>query len=363
VIWRVLRNLDFSNSPAVNSSQLVRTSLWPSTNSTSHAQWPAQDSTDTTPGDACPSLPLVYSHTPTARPIHCLTCKTPPTNRLRTCTNTHTHSTERNQELSPLLRLPGEIRNRIFFYAIGNDTLPIPSDHTPPDLSKGRILSKVCRQLHAETRLLPYAVNDLCFVTIPSFVAWSRRAPQEVRAVVRCIMFEYISRPQGLPKYVGAFLALKKVKIKPGRPRGRQELEAVMSKSGIKWEIVEEEEPWGQQQRVVPLPFVFVSRPAVAALVVSTSMCTTLMVPMVPMVTTPPITTPPAITPPVPTPNQLPPTMAHVCSCRSVNRDLQPLLHRLISRRCSCKSTRIADASIEENIDTLVETMQALQII
>jgi hypothetical protein len=159
--------------------------------------------------------------------------------------------------------------------------------------------------------------------------------------VVRCIMFEYISRPQSLSKYTGAFPALKKVKVKPGRPRGRQELEAVMDKNGIKWKVVEEEEPWGQQQRVAQLPFVFVSRPAVAA-------------PRV--VITPTGTKRPAITPPVPTPNQLSPTMAHVCSCRSVNRDLQPLLHRPISRRCNCNST-------EENIDTLAEAMQALQIL
>ncbi|KAG9204180.1 hypothetical protein G6514_001819 [Epicoccum nigrum] len=174
--------------------------------------------------------------------------------------------TERNQRLSPLLRLPGEIRNRIYFYAVGNGPLPIPSGHTSPNLFGLHTLSKVCRQLHAETRLLPYALNDLCFVTIPSFVAWSRRAPEEVRAVVRCIMFEYVSRPQSLPKYASAFLSLKKVKTKPGRPKGRQKLEAVMSKNGIGWEIVEEEEPWGRQLgRVVAPPLIFMSAPVVAA--------------------------------------------------------------------------------------------------
>ena len=290
----------------------------------------------------------------------------------------YVYSAERTQQQSRFLCLPGEIRNRIYFYAIGSGPLPIPSGHIPPDLSRLQTLSKVCRQLHAETHLLPYALHDLCFVTIPSFVAWSRRAPQEVRAVVRCVMFEYVSRPQSLAKYAGAFLSLRKVNIKPGRPMGRQKLEDVMSKNRIEWKIVEEGEPWGlqPQQRVVPPPFVFVSRPVVATRVVSTPMVTTtFMVPMVsmgPMVTTPSVTTPPATTPPDTTPNQLPPTTrqhsqvaAHkdACPCRDVNRDLQPLLHRILSRHCSCSSTRIVDVSIEESIDTLAETMQRLQIL
>lgn len=217
----------------------------------------------------------------------------------------YAYSAERTQQQSRFLCLPGEIRNRVYFYAIGNGPLPIPSGHIPPDLPKLQTLSKVCRQLHAETRLLPYVLNDLCFVTISSFVAWSRRAPQEVRAAVRCVMFEYVSRPQSLSKYAGAFLSLRKVKIKPGRPMGRYSLEAVMRKHRIGWKIVEEEEPWGlqPQQRVVPPPFVFVSRPVVAARVVRKPMFTTTfmvpMVPMVPMVTTPSIATPPATTPPL----------------------------------------------------------------
>ena len=267
-----------------------------------------------------------------------------------------------------ILDLPGEIRNRIYFYAIGSGPLPIPSGHIPPNLSKLQTLSKVCRQLHAETRLLPYVLNDLCFVTIPSFVAWSRRAPQEVRTVVRCVMFEYVSRSQSLAKYAGAFLSLRKVKIKPGRPMGRQKLEDVMSKNRIEWKIVEEEEPWGlqPQQHVVPPPFVFVSRPGIATRVVSTPMFTTTF--MVPMVPTGPMVTTPSVT----TPDQLPPTTgqhsqvaAHedACPCRDVNRDLQPLLHRILSRHCSCSFTRIVDVSIEESIDTLAENMQRLQIL
>jgi hypothetical protein len=80
--------------------------------------------------------------------------------------------------------------------------------------------------------------------------------------VVRCIMFEYVSRPQ----------SLKKVKIKPGRPKGRQKLEVVMSKNGIGWEIVEEE-PWGRQLgRVVAPPFIFISAPVASTPTVTTPM-------------------------------------------------------------------------------------------
>jgi hypothetical protein len=179
--------------------------------------------------------------------------------------------------------------------------------------------------------------------------------------VVRCIMFEYVSRPQSLPKYAGAFLSLKKVKIRPGRPRGRQELEAVMSKHRIEWEIVEEDEPWGQQQRVVTPPFVFGAAPVVAAPVVSTPTVTTPMFapPMVPVATTPTVTTPPITTPSATTSDQPPPATGHqpqaaaqedVCQCRDLNRSLQPPLQRLPSRHCSCSSTRTVDVSIEENL-------------
>ena len=184
--------------------------------------------------------------------------------------------------------------------------------------------------------------------------------------MVRCIMFEYVSRPQ----------SLKKVKIKPGRPKGRQKLEVVMSKNGIGWEIVEEE-PWGRQLgRVVAPPFIFISAPVVAAPVASTPTVTTPMffftTPMVstvatPAFTIPSVTTPPITTPPITTSNQLPPTTEHhsqataqedVCMCRDVNRYLLPPLQRPSSRNCSCSSTRTVEVIIEESIDTLAEMMQ-----
>ena len=208
--------------------------------------------------------------------------------------------------------------------------------------------------------------------------------------MVRCVMFEYVSRPQSLPKYAGEFLSLKKVKIKPGRPRGRQKLEAVMSKYRIRWKIVEEEEPWGRQQQrfVMPpvfaapprfiAPPIFVAPPGFIPLIVGTPMITmpAVTTPMsttsvAPMAPTPTMTTPPVTTPPLTTSEQLPPTTKHqpqataqedICQCRDVNRYLQPPLQRLPSRHCSCNSTRIIDVDIEENLDTLADIMQTLQI-
>ena len=188
--------------------------------------------------------------------------------------------------------------------------------------------------------------------------------------MVLCIMFEYISRPQSLPRYGGAFPSLKKVKIKPGRPRGRQKLQAVMSKYQVKWEIVEEDEPWGRQrQRVVAPPFVFMSAPVTRTPVVITPTGTAFMMPAVttPTITTSPATTPPVTIPPATTSDQPSPITGHqtqataqedACQCRDVNRYLQPPFQRLPSRHCSCNSTRIVDVSIEESINTLADIMQ-----
>lgn len=90
------------------------------------------------------------------------------------------HSFTRNQQHSPLLRLPAELRNQI--YTLLFSSLPIlicfttsyatrPIDPCPFPISKPRrwshmhysrlrlSLTEVCRQTYAETRLLPFALN------------------------------------------------------------------------------------------------------------------------------------------------------------------------------------------------------------
>ena len=75
------------------------------------------------------------------------------------------NSTKRNQIESPLLRLPGELRNRIHDYVHPTQMWTVPplafvldngkADASPPGLSKALLNTQVCRQIYAENALLP----------------------------------------------------------------------------------------------------------------------------------------------------------------------------------------------------------------
>ena len=83
-------------------------------------------------------------------------------------------STKRNAIESPLLRLPPEIRNGIYTYVFGNTrylfrdyhfSIRTPVTFTPDKAEYQRLsLPLVCRQLHHETRLLPYELGTFHFV-------------------------------------------------------------------------------------------------------------------------------------------------------------------------------------------------------
>ena len=97
---------------------------------------------------------------------------------------------QRNTEQSPLLRLPAEIRNLIFHYVLGGQKVAIhsPSYYRPHEseckgesdfaisefkdpyiiLERSRSvrpvdLLKTCRQIYAETVLLPFALNTFSY--------------------------------------------------------------------------------------------------------------------------------------------------------------------------------------------------------
>ena len=78
---------------------------------------------------------------------------------------------QRNATSSPLLRLPPEIRNMIYTLIIDVVTVVF----TKARLGRGRhpiqdglALLRVCRQIHAEAALLPYALNTFVFWTFTS---------------------------------------------------------------------------------------------------------------------------------------------------------------------------------------------------
>jgi hypothetical protein len=87
------------------------------------------------------------------------------------------HRVEQNQN-TPLLSLPAEIRGRIWAYAVGGATLrPRPTNPyrtsgrhyfklTPDDYPHGMGLLRVCRQIYSEAAFLPLKLSYLYFDNI-----------------------------------------------------------------------------------------------------------------------------------------------------------------------------------------------------
>jgi len=89
--------------------------------------------------------------------------------------HSHHYSTERNDRVSPLLRLPGELKNHIYEYVL---TVSYPlcfsrKKHATKKTKKSRdkkllrviqfdiSLLHVCRKIHHDTALLPFSLNTI----------------------------------------------------------------------------------------------------------------------------------------------------------------------------------------------------------
>lgn len=97
---------------------------------------------------------------------------------------------QQNQRDSPLLRLPAEIRNIIFAYALGGhvfDTLRIIAHHYGTAVAKEQKLSPllaVCRQIYSETALLLYSLNTFSATRAVYVNEWvNRLGPSRLQAV------------------------------------------------------------------------------------------------------------------------------------------------------------------------------------
>ena len=111
-------------------------------------------------------------------------------------------STARNQEHSPLLRLPAELRNKIYHYVIVVERIRIwPSQMTMIRSREYRVcsfyvrkptihltaLSATCRKLHADTALLPFRWNTFSGEGVlygESWVKFLRTTSLEQRAAI-----------------------------------------------------------------------------------------------------------------------------------------------------------------------------------
>jgi len=92
---------------------------------------------------------------------------------------------QRNTEESVLLRLPPELRRRIWTYAVHAQIVTVGDWDwfEREDYPKQSVL-QVCRQLHAETCLLPYSNNSFWPHDIESLSVWlTRRLPEQIDAV------------------------------------------------------------------------------------------------------------------------------------------------------------------------------------
>ncbi|KAF2123198.1 hypothetical protein BDV96DRAFT_639740 [Lophiotrema nucula] len=135
-----------------------------------------------------------------------------------------------NEKQSPLLRLPGEIRNKIWKYVTGghvilvknigrpsmpwnaepptmlrfrldsqfpkSDALYVPPGTEPPKLKPAERVStlftigRVCRQIRAETRLIQYKGNIFHFDTIVSFSAFMKSLSLEKRNLITSVAID-----------------------------------------------------------------------------------------------------------------------------------------------------------------------------
>jgi len=121
------------------------------------------------------------------------------------------YSSEVNRQRSPLLRLPAELRNKIYEYALGGMELRIsyrtrkfallsalsydPSVSLTP-LHRFVGLTLVSRQLYAETKILPF---DLCTmdVTRSSFHFQIERLNATQRQAISTIRMHYMNAISG----------------------------------------------------------------------------------------------------------------------------------------------------------------------
>jgi hypothetical protein len=89
---------------------------------------------------------------------------------------------EAHPQASSFLRLPAELRNQIYTYILGGETFSVhcwrrytPFGFATRILRKRRLflaLLAVSRQLHSETRLLPFRLNVFRFKSQDAFVSW-----------------------------------------------------------------------------------------------------------------------------------------------------------------------------------------------
>lgn len=111
---------------------------------------------------------------------------------MRTLKVDELHRVKQNQN-SPLLRLPPEIRNRIWEYTLGHNTFRFGRTRgrkarsilAPDEPGINVAILRGCRQIYSETALMPIQLNTLAFLRIRDVVGRLRRHQQKQVTTIR----------------------------------------------------------------------------------------------------------------------------------------------------------------------------------
>ena len=139
---------------------------------------------------------------------------------------------QRNQAASPFLRLPPEIRNRIYTYIFGDCFVTISSHAISPDsrrvygrfeafeppgyldpcpeINYGQAAAQtllVCRQIYSEARLLPFVLNTFYYHTVEDLEFWKAQMSAQLSAVRKLWFEEYGVVPSPSNSQLKLFLA------------------------------------------------------------------------------------------------------------------------------------------------------------
>jgi hypothetical protein len=107
------------------------------------------------------------------------------------------HSSALNQTNSPLLRLPAELRNRVYEYVFGDVRLILGNrpgarimTNTGHD-ANALALATTSRQLYVETKLMPFVLGHLLAYSVGYLMSGIKKLGPEQRQAIRNIEFAY----------------------------------------------------------------------------------------------------------------------------------------------------------------------------
>jgi hypothetical protein len=156
--------------------------------------------------EGCRSLPYTFCHNLVNAPILI-----------------HTHSTLHNQHISPLLRLPAEVRNIIYVLVLGNRTYRFHDAVSRPHAqlrtnNECHVLALllVSHQIYAEARLLPYSLNTFsfreCEISLMPFLAHRHLAHLRAIRFIELVTFQ-AARMWAAPNVNSGYKHLVKVRL------------------------------------------------------------------------------------------------------------------------------------------------------